>query len=93
MDKEIIVAVTCQECASEFMGKYILNIRTGSKGHQRINQPLGSLTLADNEVALSCEEAILADQLSAQYTCKNCGKVNEIVIPISDEMKHIDHMI
>jgi DNA-directed RNA polymerase subunit RPC12/RpoP len=93
MDKEITVELTCKHCAAEFVGKYLLNIRTSSDGDHLINQPLGTLNLAEDEIELQCADSILSDALTLSYVCKGCGSKNELLIPITNEMKHVDHMI
>lgn len=86
MEREISVAVTCKNCENKMTGKFLLNKRTDKADHQRVNIPLGELTLSDNEIELVCDDILVDDEINLHYSCKNCGIENHVTIQMTDDM-------
>lgn len=91
MEREIRMNVTCKNCQKKMVGKFLLNTRTDTADHQRINIPLGELTLSANEIELVCEDILVDDELNLYYVCENCGFKNHVTISMTEEMKKNDN--
>lgn len=69
------------------IGKFLLNTRTDKDDHQRVNIPLGKLTLSENDIELICDNIYVDDKINLHYNCKNCDTKNHVTIFVTDEMK------
>ena len=87
MEREISVEVICKQCENEMTGKFLLNTRTDKANHQRVNIPLGELTISDNEIGLICDDVLVDNEINLHYLCKNCGIENHIIIQLTDDMR------
>ncbi|WP_086312078.1 hypothetical protein A5821_003345 [Enterococcus sp. 7F3_DIV0205] len=87
MEREITVEVTCKNCQKQMTGKFLLNTRTDKQDHQRVNIPLGELTLSENELELTCNDNLADDEINLYYYCKNCKTKNHVTVYLTDEMR------